>query len=275
MTGPLGQFSAARKLDGCRFATIEETILDADLPPEQPFGKIRPYEARDREAVRDVCRRTAYRNRGAQSVFEDGELFADYWCNYYTDFEPESCLVVEEQGEVIGYFFGCVDTRRFLRVMKRRIVPLLLLRLLARYATLQYKQKTTRRMIQWFLLHSWHESPSVSIEQYPSHYHCNILRKGHGKAYYTTMTIMFVDRLTRMGGSAMHGQVLEPSAGGGWLRLLKAYRQPGLIQHYSEKPSSFHRIVLGENTAMVNRAWGMQLEPLRAWLVWVGDKYRI
>ena len=65
-------------------------------------GVIRPYRAEDREAVRQICRTTAYRNRGSDAVFEDGEVFADYWTRYYTDYEPESCLIVEEDGEVVA-----------------------------------------------------------------------------------------------------------------------------------------------------------------------------
>ena len=55
-----------------------------------PRATIRPYRPADRETVREICRRTAYRNLGYAAVFEDGELFADYWTRYYTDFEPES-----------------------------------------------------------------------------------------------------------------------------------------------------------------------------------------
>jgi hypothetical protein len=250
-------------------------VFEASRPLEQPSGKIRPYEIRDRDAVRRICRKTAYRNRGSQSVFEDGELFADYWCNYYTDFEPEACLVVEEDGEVIGYLFGCVDTRRFVRIMSRRIIPSVLIRMLARYAGLQYRQKTTRRMSWWFLIHSWRESPNVPIERYPSHYHCNVLRKGLGKRYYTTMAILFLDRLKRLGGTALHGQVLEPNEGGPWRQMVDSFSPARLHGYYSEKPSSLHRVVLGENANMINRAWGLPLDVYRAWLVWVRETYRI
>src|SRR5690554_5943019 len=64
---------------------------------------VRPYALADRPAVREICRSTAYRGRGSAAVFEDGELFADYWSSYYTDHEPESCLVLELDGAVIGY----------------------------------------------------------------------------------------------------------------------------------------------------------------------------
>src|SRR5690606_15764915 len=102
-------------------------------------GLIRPYRAGDREAVREICRRTAYRNRGSASVIEDGELFADYWTKYYTDEEPGSALVVEEDGVVIGYLLGCVDSAVFHRAMARRIVPAILSRAFFRLATFRYR----------------------------------------------------------------------------------------------------------------------------------------
>lgn len=87
------------------------------------LGTIRPLELRDREAVRDICRKTAFRNMGSNRFFEDREVHADYWTRYYTDFRPWESWVVEQDGEVIGYFFGCSDQAHFIRTMTLRILP--------------------------------------------------------------------------------------------------------------------------------------------------------
>ena len=238
-------------------------------------GTIRPYRPGDREAIRDICRRTAYRNRGSQSIFEDGEVFADYWTKYYTDLEPESCLVVEEDGKVVGYLLGCIDSRRFVRSMAQTILPRLLLRMFGRLLAFQYKQRTTRRAILWFVLHSWREGPGVPIERYPAHFHCNLLREGYGKSYFSRLATAFVERAELLGTEALHLQVSEAPDGGPWRKLGLTSPNADRLEFFAEKTSSFHRVVLGQEGEMVNRAWGFRTHDARVWLAWIQEKHRL
>lgn len=72
---------------------------------------IRPYESRDREAVRQVCFETGYMGDPIAWQWRDAESFADLFTSYYTDHEPGSATVVEMDGRVVGYLLGCRDTR--------------------------------------------------------------------------------------------------------------------------------------------------------------------
>jgi ribosomal protein S18 acetylase RimI-like enzyme len=45
-------------------------------------------------------------------MWRDMESFADLFTAYYTDAEPESALVAEKDGVVVGYLLGCVDTTK-------------------------------------------------------------------------------------------------------------------------------------------------------------------
>lgn len=243
-------------------------------------GTIRPYRAEDREAVRDICRRTAYRNRGYQAAFEDGELFADYWCNYYTDHEPESCLVLEEDGKVVGYLFGTTDAGRFVRTMGRSIVPKVVGTALWRLATFQYREPVTRRMLWWLATRSWKEAPRVPLDRFPAHYHCNLLRQAYGKSYYTSMAVTFLDRLKELGVDRIHGQVEEPAEGGPWRNMVTAYHAAtgtdwSMLEVFDEKPSTFPAYVLGVDKPMVNRVWGSKVQTYRDWLVWTGERFHM
>ncbi len=71
---------------------------------------IRPYEGRDRAAVRHVCHVTGYMGEPAAWMWRDVESFADLFTSYYTDAEPQSALVVDLDGVVAGYLLGCVDS---------------------------------------------------------------------------------------------------------------------------------------------------------------------
>lgn len=242
-------------------------------------GAIRAYKPEDRDAVREICRRTAYRNRGSDAVFEDGELFADYWTRYYTDFEPESCLVVEEDGEVIGYLLGCKDTARHIRIMSRRIVPAALGRAFSRLATFRYRKRSTRRMLYWLVTRGWRESPEIPLERFPAHYHCNILRKGFGKGYYSALVLRFLDQLEREGVPGLHGQIEETASGGPWRQMVDRFLEftgrAAELELFSEHPSTFQQYVLGVDKPMVNRAWGAKVGDYRQWMSWTGDTFRL
>ena len=67
---------------------------------------IRRYESRDREAVRHLCCETGFLGKAIDPVFQDREIFADYLTRYYTDIEPESSFVLEQEGAVKGYLLG-------------------------------------------------------------------------------------------------------------------------------------------------------------------------
>ena len=71
----------------------------------QPFI-IRGYRSSDREAVCKLCCETGFLGEPIDPVYEDRQLFADFLTTYYTDHEPESCFVLEIDGEIGGYLLG-------------------------------------------------------------------------------------------------------------------------------------------------------------------------
>lgn len=259
--------------------SAEKAVPGAEDRSGAGEGLIRPYRSGDREAVREICRRTAYRNRGSAAVIEDGELFADYWTKYYTEEEPESALVVEQDGRVVGYLLGCVDSARFHRAMARRIVPAVLARALWRLATFRYRDPNSRRMLYWLLRYGWQEDPAIPLDRFPAHYHCNILQQGYGKGYYSALAYRFLDELSRRGVERLHGQVQEAASGGPWMRMVESYRRhlggPALLEFFAEKESTFQRYMFGVQKQVMNRAWGAKVEDYRGWLVWAAEKYHM
>lgn len=254
---------------------VPDRVSNPQLPLAVGGGTIRAYETRDRQAVREICCRTAYRNRGTDTVFEDTALIADYWTAYYTDYEPESALVVEENGQVVGYLFGCCDTNRHIRLMATRILPPLLFKLLLRFVTGRYRKRQTYRMIKWWATASWREAPPIPLDRYPAHYHCNILREGLGKRYYSTMAMIFVDRIEALGIPGLHGAVEEAASGGPWTRMVAGVNRPDLIEYRADRPSTLLRDVLGEPKSVVNRVWGARIDTYRLFLSIVASKYGI
>jgi hypothetical protein len=247
--------------------------------PPASEAVVRQYEPRDREAVREICRKTAYRNRGSAAVFEDGELFADYWTSYYTDYEPESTWVLEQDGEVIGYLSGCVDTARHKSVMARKIVPAVVAKAVWRLVTGRYRQRSSRRMLWWMVSRGFREEPRFPVERYPAHLHINLLRQGYGRGNFYKLASQFLVRLEELGVERIHGQAEEPADGGGWGKtatgLGRHLNTEQVFEFYAESPSTFQQYVLGVDKPMVNRVWGATVSAYREWITFTAGRYQM
>ena len=82
---------------------------------------IRSYRASDREAVRKLCCDTGFLGDPINPVYEDRQLFADFLTAYYTDHEPESCFLLEVDGEFAVTFLArasrcATNSTRFIRM---------------------------------------------------------------------------------------------------------------------------------------------------------------
>jgi hypothetical protein len=235
---------------------------------------IRRLAPGDRAAVREIACRTAFRNMGSDALFEDRELHADYWTSYYTDHRPGESWVVEQDGEVIGYFLGCSDQADFLRVMSRRIVPRIIALALWRLATGRYRNPRTRRYLWHMLTRGAREAPRIDFATYPAHYHCNILRPGYGQRYYSEMLLMFLDHLEAIGVDRLHGFITEPAEGGIWQRF-SAQFPGGAAEVTAEVPTTLFRRVMGDDRPMVNRGWGVTVPVFRAYALWLRETYNL
>ncbi|UCE52270.1 MAG: hypothetical protein JSV31_23880 [Desulfobacterales bacterium] len=135
---------------------------------------IRRFEEKDREAIREICKRTGQKGHPARLFFEDEEIVPMLFADYYMDYEPRSCFVAEVDGRVVGYLVGCLDTRRKIKVMRTRIYPRLCLRMLWKILTFQYRMKQTYQTLWWMISRSWRESLRLPLDEYPGHAHFNV-----------------------------------------------------------------------------------------------------
>ena len=135
--------------------------------------QIRPYEPRDRAALRQICSDTADAGRPIERFFPDREVFADVLTNYYTEFEPQSVFVAENGDDIVGYVTGSIDTKRFLRTMLWRIGPVVLVKALLR-GTLWHPQavRLFRANIGMWLKNGYRTGPTLN--NYPAHLHVNV-----------------------------------------------------------------------------------------------------
>ena len=163
---------------------------------------IRRYESRDRKAVRRLCCETGFLGKAIDPVFQDREIFADYLTRYYTDIEPESSFVLEQEGIVKGYLLG--SYRPFRQQLFNFFNNIhLFTRGMAKYP---FYNKATRDFIGWILRTSWKEVPQAPRRS--AHFHFNILPEAQGLAHSTKLMNSYLDHLRSKNVRQVYGQVV-------------------------------------------------------------------
>ncbi|UCD56932.1 MAG: GNAT family N-acetyltransferase [Candidatus Hydrogenedentota bacterium] len=133
---------------------------------------VRKYGPADRDVLRKICYDTGLLGDPIDPYFGCLDLFADYWMNYYTDYEPESAFVAELDGQVVGYLVGCKDTSVQQEVQKSEIMP----RIYRKFLTFGYNVDRRFFSFMWRYLRSmWRrEFVEESFKDHPAHLHMNL-----------------------------------------------------------------------------------------------------
>jgi len=167
---------------------------------------IRPYEPRDREAVRRLCCETGYLGRPIDPVFEDRELFADFLTRYYTDHEPQSCFVMEQGGEVKGYLLG---SRMPLRHQCFSLLTNVGLILKGVFRYPKYSRRS-KDFVSWIVRNSWREVPAAPRKT--AHFHFNILPEAQSIGGTRVLLDSYFSYLRECGDRAVFGQVVTSAS---------------------------------------------------------------
>ena len=163
-----------------------------------PPVTVRSYQPQDRAGVRSLCCDTGNLGEPVDGVVPDREIFADLLTRYYTDYEPQSTWVAASGGAVGGYLTGCLDNRRYQRVMRWHVVPQAVGRGLARGLLVH---PTTWRLIgaavRTLQIGGWSE-PSLAAP-FPAHLHLNLRREWRGRQLGAQLVNRFVSHAAARG----------------------------------------------------------------------------
>ena len=159
---------------------------------------IRPYRPSDREAVRTICCETGNLGDPVDVIFPDREIFADLITRYYTDDEPGSAWVAESDGTVAGYLTGCLDSRRYRRMMRWRVVPWVLWQSVGKGLLME---RATWRLagaaMRTIQVGGWVEPHA--LERFPAHFHINLRHYLRGRGVGEQMLERFLDAAKTQG----------------------------------------------------------------------------
>jgi len=166
---------------------------------------VRPYQARDRDAVRDLCWATAPGAGSGAHQYPDRESWVDIYTSYYTDEEPQSAFVAVAPDErVLGYLLGCVDTRRargeFQIALRHNVTRFLW----ARPGTAGFWWRAG-----WDALNfSGPSKPAIDLARFPAHMHCNLLPEARGRGVAVSLFETFHAYLRARGVPGAYGEAL-------------------------------------------------------------------
>ena len=164
---------------------------------------LRAYEPADRSSVRRIACETANRGESADAIFPDREIVADLLTRYYTDAEPQSAWVADFEGRVVGYLTGCLDSRRYWRMMHWRVGPSAVLRAIARGAC--YRRETWRFVRA--MMGTWRRggfNRYVPLDEYPAHLHVNVQHGFRGQRVGTQLVERCIAQVREAGLRGMH-----------------------------------------------------------------------
>jgi GNAT superfamily N-acetyltransferase len=163
---------------------------------------IRKYEPKDRAAVRRICYDTGLMGDPIDPYFGCAELFADYWMNYYTDYEPESAFVAELDGKVIGYLVGCKDTLAQQEIRNIEIMP----KIRRKFLTFGYRAEWRIFGYLWRYLRSMlrGEFADEPIGDYPAHLHINLAEGYRSGGIGAKLLFAYLDYLRENGVRGLH-----------------------------------------------------------------------
>ncbi len=142
---------------------------------------LRPATPGDRDALYDICLRTAAAGADASKLHDDLELVGHVWVGPYLALEPEHAVVAVGADDVpVGYVVGALDSGEFERRAEDEWWPALRDRYPLDAGADRTRPPADRKAIE--LLHTPPRADATFLDRYPSHLHINLLPRaqGHG-----------------------------------------------------------------------------------------------
>lgn len=151
-----------------------------------PDAVIRPYRPTDRDAVYDVCLRTADSGGDATGLYAHPDLIGDLFAGPYLFLAPDFAFVLDDGERVSGYVLGVPDTVKFAHRLRDEWLPLV-----GADHPAPAGPPTNRDEEMSALLHRPEGMIIPDLADYPAHLHIDLLpavqRAGWGRKLIVTL----------------------------------------------------------------------------------------
>lgn len=159
------------------------------------MNEIRRARPADRDALYEICRRTADVGGDATPLYDDPELIGHVWVGPYLACEPEHAFVAVA-GDVppVGYVVGALDSNAFEARLEHDWWP----DLRRRYPTAHTGGSAADRAAI-HLIHHPPRADAAFVADFPSHLHIDLLPDGQGQGLGRQMLDHLLDALAADG----------------------------------------------------------------------------
>lgn len=168
---------------------------------ETAVARIRPYRPADREALYDVCARTADAGSDATGLLSDDRLWGDIFAVPYVERHPDLAWVVESaDGRVVGYIVATDDTDAFRTWFRDEWWP--------RFHEPFPRPTEDASREDGILEYAYTRGPGVDVNvaEYPAHLHIDLLPEVQGQGLGRRLMATLFAELARRG---VHGLQLS------------------------------------------------------------------
>ncbi len=200
---------------------------------------VRPYVDADRDGVRRVCVATGYMGDPIAWQWRDQASFADLFTGHYTDHEPESALVAELDGRVVGYLLGCRDSAAVASPAPMMARHLLVRGLLVRPGTAGVLWRSLADVAVG-LAHGGRLDAELSDPRWPAHLHINLLPEARGGGVGRRLVQTWLDTLRAEGIAGCHLGTWAENAG-----AIAFFESTGFRRHGPARPMPGMRSPIG------------------------------
>ena len=160
--------------------------------------RIRPYSPADRDAILDVCVRTAFHGDDARGHLTTPELYAEIWALPYVDLEPDLAFVIDDGARAVGYVLGVADSATFRTRAEREWFPA------ARERHPRSASEDPRESWLLDILHAPLGPEPASVAGFPAHLHIDGLPVAQGGGWGRRLVETLCAELRRRGVPGLH-----------------------------------------------------------------------
>jgi hypothetical protein len=183
------------------FCSRRQARMESRAPEVKDF-QVRRYRASDRDSVRALCCETGFLGRAIDPVFEDRELFADFFTDYYLRHEPDSAFVVTKNDSIQGYLIG---SRHPLKHQTHSLFQIFAhgAKVARRYFGYS---PASRQYIHWLISKAWREVPAAPRNI--GHFHVNLLPPVKSIQVFRQLLETYLRHLYDHGVKQVHAQMV-------------------------------------------------------------------
>ncbi|AJY45410.1 GNAT family N-acetyltransferase [Martelella endophytica] len=159
---------------------------------------IRPARPEDRDAIIDICVRTADKGKDGRHCFSRPEYPALLWALPYFTLEPQHALVLARNDKAMGYAVGTPDTPAFARRLEQDWWPDVRRSLASR------EPETADDRYVFDYARRPETIPAEITEPYPAHLHINLLPAAQGGGNGSLLLQQLLALLAQSGAKGVH-----------------------------------------------------------------------